>query len=293
MALMMERVGLIADGVIRARDWNPATFTLTGSTRELFTQAAQDALAEAWSRKWPQLKRVEPRRFRPAWDTDQAYAVGHEVWHAATEAYWKCLVAHSGQVPAVGSAYWEQPEEFVPFVQLDQPWEAYRMDDAGVDLNDFAYEEDPRLNPNAAPLHGCAWWMDSVVLPQEAPDQVWVKFWPACPRITFAEWAAGTAYAAGETAYRTLNGRCYVALKATTGEVPEETTGSWSEVQIPEFLGTYVRQFVLSQWLSVSEGRYEMEAKAERTLAKLECRMFERAGGDGEGARVSVGMRRV
>ena len=87
--------GAVADGVIRARDWDPETFTLTGAARQLFTEAANDALRTAWGRqKWPQLMRIEPRRFRPDWSAATAYTAGQEVWHAATEAYWKCLVEH-------------------------------------------------------------------------------------------------------------------------------------------------------------------------------------------------------
>ncbi len=293
MALQMVSAGAIADGVIRARDWDPETFTLTGAARQLFTEAANDALRTAWGRqKWPQLMRIEPRRFRPDWSAATAYTAGQEVWHAATEAYWKCLVANTGETPAEGGTYWEQPEEFIPFIQLDQPWEEFRIDDTGADLNAFAWEKDPRLNPGLAPIAGLTWWMDSIVFPQGVPNEVYVRFMPPCPRITFEEWAAGTSYVTGETAYRTAVGRSYVALADTTGETPEATPAKWAEVRVPEFMSAYVRAYVLSQWLTVAEGRYEQEGRAEKKLQQMEQQMFERAGGDGDGARVSVGARR-
>jgi hypothetical protein len=294
MALQLERAGLIADGVIRARDWDPETFTLTGASRQLFTQAACDALRKAWGRqKWPQLMRVEARRFRPDWDTAEAYTTGQEVWHEGTEAYWRALQDHSGQEPAEGSAYWEEPEDFIPFIQLDQPWEDFRIDDAGADLNAFAWELDPRLNPGLAPIKGCTWWMDSIVLPQDAPAEVWIRFMPPCPRLSFVEWSASTAYTTGELCYRTTVGRCYIAQGSTTGDTPEGSPSDWAEVQVPEFMSAYVRQFMLSQWLTVAEGRYEAEGRAEKMLQEMEAQMLERSGGDGLGARVSVGARRL
>lgn len=292
MALLTERAGLIADGVLRARDWDPASYTLTGATRELFGQAATDALRVAWGfQKWDVLMRVEARRYRPDWAEDVAYEADAEVWHDGTGAYWRAVSAQTGNEPAEGSTYWEKPDDFIPFIQLAQPWEAWQIDEAGVDLGAFAWASDPRQHPGMRAIQGLSFWMDSVVLPQGSPDLVWVRYMPRAPELGFTEYAAGTTYEAGELAYVTATGRCYSALQEATGKDPATETAYWTEVGVPKFMSRYVRQYVLSQWLTVAEGRYEAEGRAKAMLEDMGRQMFERAGCSG-GARASVGVRR-
>lgn len=290
MAEVMERAGLIADGVIRMRDWDPEAYTLGSATRATFTQAANDALRRAYGyQKWPTLMRTEARRYRPTWDTDATYETGQEVWWL--DAYWRALQDHDGEEPAEGSAYWEKPEDFVPFIAFEQPWEEWAFDINGVDLKAFAWGLDPRQHPGMRAIDGCDLWMDSVVLPQGSPDRVWVRFVPRAPVISFEEYAAGRTYAAAEACYVTAAGRSYVALKAATGKNPVTETDYWREVGVPAFLSPYVRMAILSQWLTVAEGRYEMEGRAARELDEVAARHFERAG-YAQGARMSVGRRR-
>ena len=278
--LVNERAGVILNGVIRLKGWDPETFTVSGADRETLTEAANDLLREAWSRqKWPLLMRTEQRQYRPTWAVGTTYAMDEEVWHAGTETYWKSLAAGNvGHEPAEGSAFWEKPDDFIPFIQLAQPWETWEIWERGVDLQAFAFDSDPRLTPNIKAIKPCEFWMDSVVLPSSAPVKPWVRFMPRCPELSFTEWSGATAYAAGEACYLTSTGRSYTALQGSTNKSPATETDYWVEVGVPKFMSRYVRIGMLAAWRTADEGRYQTQAEARAELERMEQEAFERAG---------------
>lgn len=277
MSVIYDRAGQLADSVIRAIGFSPEAFTLTEQDRSVLTDAANEALRTAWARqKWPLLMRVEPRRYRPTWAVGTAYAAGQEVWHGT--AYWICLKADTGTEPGTDAAVWGAPATFIPFIQLEQPWETWPIDDNGFDLAAFAWEEDPRLNPGLQPIAGCTVWMDSIVLPQDAPDLVYIRFMPRCPQLDFTEWSATTPYDAGDVRYHTASGRCWGAVRDNTGVVPGTSDADWTEIGVPRFMSKYIRQVILAQWRTEDAGRYQSEGAAARALEEMERECFERSG---------------
>lgn len=272
-----DKAGTVVDGVIRAIGFSPAAFTLTEQDRTVFTDAANEALRIAWARQlWPLLMRVEPRRYRPTWSAATPYVAGNEVWHGT--AYWICLKPDTGTEPGGDATVWGIPTTFMPFIQLEQPWETWAIDDHGFDLAAFAWEDDPRLNPGVPPISGCDVWMDSIVLPQSAPDQVWIRFMPRCPVLDFTEWSVSEVYAAADVRYHTATGKCWAAVRANTGVTPGSSADDWSEVGVPRFMVPYIRHYILAAWRTEDAGRYQSEGAAERALQLMERDAFERAG---------------
>jgi len=282
MALRMVKAGKIADGTVRLMGWEPDAYTLSGRDRETLTDSVNEGLAELYgAQKWPQLVRVELRTYRPAHSMTETYAAGNEVWLADAEAdeggdYWKALAANTGVLPADGGGVWERAEELIKFIALEQDWEAWAIDENGVDLEDFAFEDDPRVNPDLHPIEGCRFWMDSVILPKEAPKRVYVKFVPRRPAVDYTEWLVGTAYVRGDVRYRTATGTCYTALRDNTGATPETSPDDWAEVGIPEIFAVYLKLRALAAWKTEDDGRGKAVAAAEDELGRLADRCITR-----------------
>ena len=247
-------VGNLINRIVRAREWDPETYTLSGSVRDCLADAANEALAKAYAAcKWPQLARVELRTYRPPYASAAAYTAGMEVY-AADGAYYRALSDNPTEAPSADSAQWQAVTP-IPFIELAQPWENTEMDENGVDLSEFAYAVDPRQLPFAKALAGCRFWMSSVVLPQDSPARVYVRFVPKRPRIGLEEWSESAAYDAGSTVYVTATGKCWRAAAATAAGDAPGAAAAWREVRVPEFLVTYLKEYALSMWLTDSEGR--------------------------------------
>lgn len=296
--IRMVKAGRLADGVVGALGWEPEAYTLSGKDRNTLADAMNDAIMIAYDKqKWPQLMRTEQRTYRPPWDAATAYLRGHEVWlEDITEpeggAYYKLLAATSvGEDPLTADVtVWERVTEILPFIQLAQPWERWAIDEKGFDCKNFAWELDPRGDPDLQPIAGARVHMDSVMLPKgKVPARVWIRFVPDRPRLDFTEWVTGTTYAAGEVLYRTAQGRCYVSLiDANTGNVPETSPEEWSEVAVPEFVAKYVRLYAQGVWLTDDQGAKRARTEAAEELARMERAYFEGQGVN-EGVTFSCG----
>jgi hypothetical protein len=173
------------------------------------------------------------------------------------------------------------------FIQLYQPWETFIIDEDGVDLADFAFSSDPRLNPGLRAMQGCDWWMGAITMPAIAGNTVWVKFMPEAPQISLIEWEDDTDYAAGDSCYVALTGKCWQALDDSTNVEPGTDDSKWIEVGVPEFLAEYLSEVLLGEWLTEQEGKYEKLGRAGQILEELAARKFERRGTQSNG-RVSM-----
>jgi hypothetical protein len=78
---------------------------------------------------------------------------------------------------------------------------------------------------------------------------VWVQFLLPQPRFTTDEYSAGAAYSAGDVVYYNTTGDCYVARKATTGNLPSDSE-YWRRYRIPSFLADYLKWYALAETLS-------------------------------------------
>ncbi len=275
------KAGKILNGIVALKGYAPLSYTLSAGEREKWADGVNDALREAMAEaKFPQMVRTELRQFRPDWDEEQGYLEGHEVLHGGK--YWKALADCAGVEPGTDDEVWEVPEDGIHrFIELEQPWEGVRMDEAGVDLNAFAWEVDPRLRPGSVPLRGCEFWMGSVVVPETEGVRVWVRFIPKRERFDFTEWSAAAAYEAGDVRFRTLTGDCYRALSDMDagGAVPESNE-EWLRIRVPEFLAKFVKLSVYATELSEESGRFRAVAAAEAELQRVVDTVMDGAGVD-------------
>jgi hypothetical protein len=170
-------------------------------------------------------------------------------------------------------------EKLAAFVAFDQPWEANEIDPGGVVKDAFAFRSDPKYNPEAAPITGCNWFEDGVMLPAPAPDGVFVRFVPKAPRISFLEWSGETAYAKGAGCYVTADRECYVALAdIAPGGDPPSANASWKRVRVRDEFETYLVEMAAATILSEDQGRYQTKAAAETEFAELQARFAEGTG---------------
>jgi len=286
--LRTTTLGKVVARTIRKRGWDPAVWSGTGADYYLFEDALNDAIRRAYSyQKWPELMRVEERQFMPSWAVGTPYVAGNYVYH--TEAYWKCLASDTGTEPGTDDTVWSADVSDMPrIIQLAQPWEIYIIGEDGFDLSDFAFTTDPRLRPGLRALQGCGMWMGSITLPAGCGNTVWIKFIPEVPKFSFEEWADDTAYVAGDICYVLLTGKCWQALEASTNVIPGTDDSKWIEVGVPEFLAEYLSEYLLGEWITEQEGKYEKLGRAGQILEELAVRKFERRGGDGTPVRISM-----
>lgn len=263
------KAGVVFNGILRAKEWDPATYSPGAAVRQQISDAVNSAIRMIWgAQKWPMLARVEQRQFRPDWENDVPYSLGHEVLHG--DVYWRSKADNNlGHEPADGSDYWERPDDFIPFVDMAQPWEPIAMDSTGVDLDNFAFARDPRLSPNVRAIQGCTFWQNSVVMPAGyAGSTVWVRFIPKAPSVSFVARVNGATYSKYELVYDTAQQSCYKARIDDPGDDVTDTD-AWFEIKIPEDFERYIRLQALAEWMQESEGKFGYERAARDELERL------------------------
>lgn len=280
--------GRIIARAVRKRGWDMTTWSASSGDYDLFEDALNDAMRMAYSfQKWPELMRIEERQYMPTWAIGTAYVAGNYCYHE--EAYWKCLKSDTGTEPGTDVTVWSADVSDMPrLIQWAQPWEPFIIDLCGFDLQDFAFESDPRLTPGIRGLAGCGIWMDSITMPYDSPATVWVKFMPEAPKFSFKVWDDETAYVVGDLCYILADGTCWQALASSTNITPGTDATKWQEVGVPEFLAEYLSEYLVAEWCTEQEMKYEKHGRAKQLLEEIASRHFERRGGDGTSARISV-----
>lgn len=213
--------------------------------------ALESGLQTLAAEKFPLMQRVEFRRYRPAWDDEETYAVNQEVWHDGK--YWRLVDGPSvlgAGAPGEDGSGWRvlEPGEVARFIAFDQPWEQTVMQSFGVDTTRFAYVADPRYNPDAAPIVGCRLCELGVLLPGSAPDGVYVKFIPEYPAL-------------------------------------DPSDNDWRNQTIRSEFAAYLTRLVAADLLTEDQGKYQTRAAADAELERLIERYHE---GNGE-TRVRTG----
>lgn len=266
------QLGSILEGACAMAGYDLTLQTAPARWRQMAAMAVNEGLRRIHAEKFPALRRVEFRRYRPT-ETDLGeaaarYAEGQECW--CDGSYWRRT--------ATG---WDalKMEQVSAFVAFDQPWEAVEIDPGGVALDAFAYEADPKYHPDAAPVTGCGWFADGVLLPSPAPPGVYVRFTPKAPRISFMEWSGEAAYARGAGCYDSSTRDCYVARRDVEagGEAPAANE-AWRRVRVRDEFEAFLTEMAAAALMSEDQGRHQARSAAEGEFADLQARFAEGLG---------------
>ena len=288
------KLGTILENACRLAGRDADTVGIPAGWKVLAGMAIEAGLNALAAEKFPQMQRVEFRRYRPNWNDKITYVVGQEVWHNGK--YWQLVDGPSilgAGAPGEDGSGWKglQPGEVARFIAFDQPWEQVVMQSFGVDTTRFAYVADPRYNPNAAPIGGCRLCELGVLLPGDAPDGVFVKFIPEYPHVDFTDWTSGTFYRAGDTVYCAPAHEVFQAVvdvpNAEIAQVAPESdeSGLWRPIRVRGEFAAYLTRLVAADLLTEDQGKYQTRAAADAELERLIERYHE---GNGE-TRVRTG----
>lgn len=190
---------------------------------------------------WTPLMQLEERFYRDAWSA-QSWASGAEVWHSATNSYYRATSATvAGDVPGA-SPKWLALSTLDPYVARDQagqtPIGAFRS----LWLDNF------RTNRRARQLR---WELDergASITSDDYPRSVWVYFRPRCPEWRGADYAAASTYSSGRILYYAsatpgFEGDFWQALAAINqNDSPEAAPAKWRKLEIPAFLCDFAAQ---------------------------------------------------
>lgn len=96
------------------------------------------------SEEWPDLRRLEPRVFRPIWAQAATYAAGDEVYYPLNEKYYQSVVAaNSGNEPSVNGDNLDNSEFWVELKTSysGKPWSetSYTLGAVGFQSDDDEY----------------------------------------------------------------------------------------------------------------------------------------------------------
>jgi len=278
-------VGAMLDSACRLAGRNVELAGIPESWRMTAAFAMNAGLRRIYAEKFPQLKRIEYRHYRPPWSPGAGWQIGQECWFV--DSYWRLESGDGTLSPDTEGNGWRRlgMEEVVAVVAFDQPWEATQMDPAGVDKDAFAYRADPKYNPLAKPIEGCGWWEDGITLPTPAPKGVYVKFAPLPPRVSMESWSDVAGYTAGAVVYDAAARGCWRAkcdIAAGTSENPNPAPSNaplyWAAVTVAEAWEEYLVQLVAAALLTEDQGKYQTQAAADRAFDDLVERFGQGAG---------------
>lgn len=269
---MEIQMGNILEAACAMAGYELVTGTVPLRWRIMAGTAVNEGLRRIHAEKFPSLRRVEFRRYRPIEADREAaaerYATGQECW--CDGKYWRRT--------ATG---WEplKMEQVSAFIAFDQPWEAVEIDPGGVVVEDFAFVADPKYHPEAAPVKGCGWFADGVLLPAPAPEGVYVRFTPKAPRVSFVEWSADRDWARGAGCYVSEDRDCYIAAAdIESGEEAPSANAKWRRIRVRDEFETYLTELAAASLQSEDQGRYQTKAAAENEFAELQARFAEGTG---------------
>ena len=275
------KAGVVLENAVRMAGFDPSLMAVPVNWRMLAALAVNAGLGEIVSERFPQMRRVEYRRYRPTWSSTAEWRERQECYWDG--GYWRLESAESEagrQVPGEGSAWRRlKMEEVAAFIEWEQPWEETAIEPGGVDVQEFAYASDPKYSPDATPIRGCRATELGVSIPAPAPVGVFVRFIPQPSEITYTEWDAATQYEAGDLAYVTAQKECYMATGAAERGVQPAADGAhWMPVRITTTWEKYFTLKAAAEIQTAEQGRYQTQAAAESEMQRLRERFIDFEG---------------
>lgn len=248
--------------------------------KALAALAINDGIRRITAEKFPMMRRVEFRRYRPTWLSNTGWTPGQECWHDGH--YWQLYSDSPSGAPDDLDSGWRMltMNEVAAFIEWDQPWEPSAIDRGSVDVNRFAFFADPKQNPNATPLKVIGMSDLGVLLQSPAPEGVYVMFTPRFPNISFVEWDDDLAYQAGAVVYLSATKDCYQAVEAVAagGQSPN-SNDSWVPLRIPDVFEAYLTRLAASDLLTEDQGKYQTRSAADKEFDDL-CERYHEGNGE-------------
>lgn len=280
----MTKLGQIFENACRLCGREPALLTPPVGWDVLAAMTLSAGIRTLAAEKFPMMQRIELRRYRPDWNEDQAYMAGQEVWYNGD--YYRALHVVEGVAPTADTTVWRKlaMEEVWAFIHWDQPWENTVIDSAGVDATRFAYAADPKYHPNASPLKCTGVFEYGIEIAAPAPKEVFCRFVPVFPSVSFVPWVSGTMYKAGDVAYRAETKdlyRCVADVADGAANVAPEAAGEavWSPVRVRDEFEPYLTRLVAADLMTDEQAKGMSRAAAERELELL-CERYHEGNGE-------------
>jgi len=275
-----SNLGTILENAARLAGRQPALVGVPENWCALAALAINDGLRRISAEKFPMMRRVEFRRYRPTWISNIGWTIGQECWYAGE--YWRLETDTPTAAPGNVDSGWRRLDmsEVAAFIEWEQPWEPTAIDRGSVDMNRFAYVADPRQNPNATPVKAVGMSDLGVLLQSPAPKGVYVMFAQRFPNISFVLWDDELAYQAGAVVYLSTTKDCYQAVEdvAAGGQSPS-TNDSWVPLRVPDVFEPYLTRLAASDLLTEDQGKYQTRAAADREFEDL-CERYHEGNGE-------------
>jgi hypothetical protein len=219
----------VSDGVLRRQGIAPADAQADDrlQLQEFIASFVRKACEHY---RWPDLLLIEERHYRDTW-VATGYASGLEVYHTATDAYYKANAATGGSDIPGTSTKWDLLETFNRYVAHEQTGRTV----IGTVMH--AWDDDPRANEDANEiLPGPGGWTEAaegIRFAPTCPNTVWIEFRIPVLDFNFKEVLTSTTVCAvGDQIYYAPD--VYRATAATTaGQSPGDAAGKFSKVAFP------------------------------------------------------------
>lgn len=280
------KLGTILENAARLAGRQVGLMEIPENWKALAAMSIAEGFRKIASEKFPMMQRVEYRRYRPTWTSDEGWTRGQECWYG--QDYWRLEAETSSGAPGESSG-WKRlkMDEVCAFVAWEQPWEPTEIDKAAVDVNRFAYIADPKQNPNAAPVKIVGLNELGVTLQAPAPKGVYVKFVPKYPNPSFIEWSGKISYEAGDVAYLTSTKECYQCLSdiqapaegAADNPSPAADYEHWTTIRISDTFENYLTRLIAVDFLTEDQGKFQTRAAADKEFEDL-CERYHDGNGE-------------
>ena len=214
----------VADGILRLQGIDPAD-ALDLDRLQLQEFIASYVRKGCEHYRWPDLLLIEKRRYRDEW-VATGYATNAEIYHLATDAYYRANAATGGSDVPGASTKWDVLTTFNRYIDHNQTGKT----EIGTMLR--AWDADPRESDAANEL-GWTEAAEGIRFSPGSPNTVWIEFRRAVLDFNFKEvWSATTVCAAGDQIYYAPD--VWRATAATTaGQNPGNVGSKFSKAEFP------------------------------------------------------------
>jgi hypothetical protein len=207
-----------------------------------FNRSFNRLVRKGWDwHRWPLLHILEERRYRAIWMA-QAYAIYSEVYHEATELYYRAVdIVTALDVPGASTKWTALADADVEaYIDYEQDGET------GFSHVTDVWNDNFRTNPRARRLR---WEYDDRgirLLDGTLPRTVWINLYRRCPRWFGDTWSASSTYQAGRLLYFTsetqdFEGDYWLVLDTTAAaESPITAPDKFVRLEIPLFLAEFI-----------------------------------------------------